>query len=181
MISNHFNSRQYTYIDPRAEIIHISVHLFAKIFVFIVNILLASVRLLPPLSSEPLEPGGLLQAPGCLLANSGPNSRFGLRLVPRRKNPRFLALVVLAKALLFDIEVFLTCPGTGVEEGAGGCQPVMVYPLVLVAFDDPRTGISSDCWAGGNNDPAALAAAALRKAMMCGGSLSLKDDTELGV
>jgi len=125
------------------QTVHITVHLFAIILVFIVNILLASITLFAPTleSSLVAVPGRLLSAPGCLLANSGPNSRFGFFFVPFRKKPRFLALVVLAKALLSDIEAFLTWPEGLVEDGAGGCQPVMAYPLGLVGFG---VGIRSD-------------------------------------
>ena len=58
----------------------------------------------------------------------------------------------------------------------------MVYPLALVGLG---VGIRSVCCVDGNNEAVALAAAALRKATMWGGSLMSRNEgaiveTELG-
>lgn len=91
---------------------------------------------------------------------------------------------MLAKALLFERELFRECPlpnGAEALDGAGGCQAVTRCGTLPGLDAGSRIGTWSEGCIGGNREAEAFTTAALRKACMCGGSLRVLDDRELEV
>lgn len=101
----------------------------------------------------------------------------------RLKKPRFFALLVLAKAVLLPWLAWRACPLLGLlmtargiegagagDDGAKGCHAVTVWGTVLAGSIGRWGTWSDDCRVGKRDpEPGLEAAAASRKAWMCGG------------